>query len=168
MIEPALFTIPISTSNGEYYIQLRTAILENIVSEEHIVHFKNCTIYDIMLGCKQRDVLVDMEAMNKIGSELQRVLEVNPNIILYFFCDFNEKTIRINRKNKNIPPQEFRSRLFSTLFDRRMKQGNSNNFQNKVHTVDYAGDRYYLHLIYPEHLTKQAKLLKLAVDEMPK
>ena len=83
-----------------------------------------------MLGCKQRKTLVDMEAMNKIGSELQKVLEVNPNIILYFFCDFKEETIRINKKNKSIPPQEYRSRLFSNLFERRMKQGNPYNFRN--------------------------------------
>lgn len=168
MTEQAPFTIPIYTSSGEYYIQLRTAYPENIVSAENVALFENCTIYDIMLGCKQRKTLVDMEAMNKIGSELQKVLEVNPNIILFFLCDFNAETIRINKTNKSIPPEEYRSRLFSNLFDRRMKQGNPNNFRNKVHVVPYNGDNYYLHLIFPDHLKQQAEVLKLSVDEMPK
>ena len=168
MIEPAPLTIPISTSGGEYYIQLRTANPEKIVSSQNVPLFDGCTIYDVILGCKQRKTLVDMEAMNMIGFELQKILEVNPNLILYFFCDFNEKTIRINKKNKNIPPQEYRSRLFSNLFDRRMKQGNHNNFQNKVHVVPFDGENYYLHLIYPEHLTMQAELLKDSVNDIPK
>lgn len=167
MIEPTL-VIPIITSHGEYYIQLRTASPEKIVSSKNVELFDNCTIYDILLGCKQRDVLVDIEAMNKIGSELQRVLEVNPNIILYIFCDFNARNIRINNFNKNISPQEYRSRLFSTLFTRKMRQGNRNNFQNKVHVVDFDGDVYYIHLIYPEHLAQQANLLKESIDDISK
>lgn len=167
MTEPTL-TLPISTSQGEYYIQLRTAVPESIVRKEDVAQFNNCTIYDILLVCKHRDVLVDMEAMNMIGSELQRILEVNPNIILYIFCDFNDKTIRINKTNKNTPPQEYRSRLFSTLFDRRISKGNRYHFINKVHIVPFDGDTYYLHLIYPEHLSKQATLLKDSIDNIPK
>ena len=102
-------TIPISTSNGEYYIKLRTVIPERIVSDEYIAQFDSCTIYDILLTCERRDTIVDIEAMNKISSELQRTLEVNPNIILYIFCDFNSDTIRINSHNKSMPPQQFRS-----------------------------------------------------------
>ena len=117
-------TIPITTQHGEYRIELTAMDPIIAVNEEDVVWFKDCTIYDILLECNRRDVPVDMEAINGIGSELQKILEVNPNIILYFFCDFNGKTIRIRKREQLIPPQEYRSRLFSTLFDRIMRKGN--------------------------------------------
>lgn len=167
MKEQALI-IPISTSSGEYYIKLRTVVPEQIVCVENITQFDSCIIYEVLLHCERRCVQVDMEAMNKIGSNLLQILDVNPNIILYVFCDFDANTIRINKNNKDISPQEYRSRLFSNLFDRTTRRGNRHNFQNKVHVISDGNDDYYLHLIYPEHLAAQAQLLKKSVDDMPK
>ena len=83
-------TILISTSHGEYFIKLTTIDPLMVVSKDDLPLFANCTIYDILLACKHRDVDVDIEAMTSISSELQRILNVNTNIILYFFFFLNQ------------------------------------------------------------------------------
>ena len=167
MIQP--FIIPITTSHGEYYIKLTAIDPEIAVSRDCLYLYKDCTIYDILLACDRRDVFVDSEVLTRICSELQRVLELNPNIILYFFCDDNSKNIRINNSNKNISPQKYRSLLFSRLYERTLSKGNNNQYINKRYEVDMGtGEKQYIHLIYPEHLTKQASLLASTIKEQTK
>lgn len=162
-------TIPISTSHGEYFIKLTTIDPLMVVSKDDLSLFANCTIYDILLACKHRDVDVDMEAMTSISTELQRILNVNPNIILYFFCDFDGKTITIRQRDEQIPPQEFRSRLFSLLFDRAVNKGNRNKFINRKYVVNIGEDGdAYIHLIFPEHLTRHADFLASTIESQSK
>ena len=162
-------TIPISTSHGEYFIKLTAIDPLMVVSKDDLSLFANCTIYDILLTCKYRDVEVDMEAMTHISAELQRILNVNPNIILYFFCDFDAKTIIIRPRDKRIPPQEFRSRLFSLLFDRAVGKDNRNHFINRKYVVNIGEDGdAYIHLIFPMHLTPHADLLASTIENQSK
>ena len=162
-------TIPISTSHGEYFIKLTAIDPLMVVSKDDSYLFANCTIYDILLVCKHRDIKVDMEAMTHISAELQRILNVNPNIILYFFCDFDSETITIRPRCKKIPPQEFRSRLFSLLFDRAIGKDNRNLFINRKYVVNIGEDgNVYIHLIFPEHLTRHANLLASTIENQSK
>ena len=162
-------TIPVSTSHGEYFIRLTAIDPLMVVNKDNLSLFTNCTIYDILLVCKHRDVEVDMEAMVRISAELQRILNVNPNIILYFFCDFDGKTITIRSRSNQILPQEYRSRLFSLLFDRAVWKDNRNHFINRKYVVNMGEDGdAYIHLIFPEHLTQHANLLASTVENQSK
>ena len=91
------------------------------------------------------DALLDLLASKGI-----EVMEVGlarvkgQNVILSFFCDF----IHFVPSNKRIPVQEYRSRLFSAMFDRYVSLRHIHNFCNHVVEVKGVSETFFFHVIY--------------------
>ena len=64
-----------------------------------------------------------IKTLNKFINIINDYLKQH-NVVLYYYCDKSPITMRANRKVKLLP-QEFRSKLFSSMFNQR-------NFENYI------------------------------------
>lgn len=86
---------------------------------------------------------------------LRRFLEANENAVLTFYCD--NKT-DIERNHLNIPPQEYRSILFSKLVDYTLSKYNIEDVLHKVvvfKDFENAWNNQYFHIITKEKYKPQ-------------
>lgn len=86
----------------------------------------------------------------------------NENAILYFYCDdINE----INRRNHDITPQKYRSRLFSRMFDRYMTSHDITGVVNA--SLEIRSDRdIYIHIISRESHLDYANIIRTTIEDM--
>lgn len=76
------------------------------------------TFYDVTLMRMAGNHRLDYKTLNAVSGILARFLDDNPEAILCFYCD---DMTDVERNDINITPQEFRSRLFSRMFERYTK-----------------------------------------------
>lgn len=85
-----------------------------------------------------------LKTLTKITSVIANAFLENPNAILYFYCD--DLTMLPSVKDA-MTPQEYRSRLFSALFDRYVTKHNiSDIFNFPIKINDVEGTPMYIHL----------------------
>ena len=76
----------------------------------------------------------------------------NSNTLLFYYCDFVNP---IPATRKSILPQEYRSKLFSLMFQRYCSQKGIDSVKEVVVRIDGMGEPYFFHLIArEEHLDK--------------
>jgi len=100
---------------------------------EYLVNFMEFSANGINYGIPIIDVSITLMSTN-IEHNSIKTLNVftdiidnylkQHNVVLYYYCDTAPIKMRDNRKNKLLP-QEFRSKLFSSMFDQR-------NFDNYI------------------------------------
>lgn len=70
--------------------------------------------YDVSLVRKGGNGMVGYNILMRIASILADFLKENEGAVLCFYCDGETE---LERHHKNIPPQQYRSLLFSRMFD---------------------------------------------------
>ena len=70
-------------------------------------------------------------------------------------CDF----IHLVPTKKNIPVQEYRSRLFTAMFNRYVKLHRLNGFCNHVVKIEGVAEPFYFHVIYRKEHEALAKMI---------
>ena len=89
----------------------------------------------------------------KIGEKIADVFLANPNVIICYFCDFLSTLPYTNKKHKELSVQEYRSILFSQMFERYVSQHHIENVSLAILTVEGVEANYYVHVIARnEHL----------------
>ena len=83
----------------------------------------------------------------------------NHNVILYYYCDVAPINIRKNRK-MNITPQEFRSNLFSKMFE---KINSSDYVEKPVIIEDIENGDHYVSLICHKNNYKVVKEIEMDI-----
>lgn len=89
-----------------------------------------------------------MRTLGKIAEGIAHCFEQNEKAILYYFCDDMNEIPVIGRGKETMWPQEYRSALFSKMFQRHVTRN-----QHAVDIVDVAvvinqgGRPLYMHLI---------------------
>lgn len=83
--------------------------------------------YDVTLIRKAGAGYVGNNVLFAITDILANFLTENSDAVLCFYCDANTDVLR---NHKNLLPQEYRSRLFSRMFDLYMKLHKRNDFIN--------------------------------------
>ena len=91
--------------------------------------------------------------LSKIGEKIANVFLANPNVIICYFCDFLSELPYTNKRHKNLSVQEYRSILFSQMFDRYVSQHHLENVSLAVLTIEGVEETYYVHIVArSEHL----------------
>ena len=114
---------------------------------EYLIQFKrfnneytnyNIPIIDISL-ISTNEILAynSLESLLKITSIIEEYL-ISNDAVLYFYCDTKE----LNRRNKKITPQEFRSKLFTSLFEIKTKGDKSMCIKNYIINDGIGGDHF--------------------------
>ena len=100
-----------------------------------------------------------MRALHIISHMLFDFIDRNPGNIIYFYCDdFNE--IPRSKNHRSLSPQEYRSRLFSMLFDHEARQHSADGFIDDILSFTFDGKTRFIHLIYGTGNSEKAELLK--------
>lgn len=89
--------------------------------------------YDVTLVRESGEGYVSYPILSAVSETLAKFLIDNENSVLCFYCDTQTNVIR---RHLNIPPQEYRSRLFSRMYDKYIKAHNLTEFVNHRVKID--------------------------------
>ena len=101
-----------------------------------------------------------------ISEVIAKLFLENSNMILYFYCDDLGIIPKISKKHQNrLLPQEYRSKIFSSMFNRYMD--NHTGIKVKNYTMNIGEGRFeaYLHFIARDEHSKYIDLIKQDVQE---
>ncbi len=134
----------VHSSQGDEYCVIISSFTSNLPTDIS-VFFKRqgIDIADITLERKSGSNIADYKILSAISNTIAEIFNGNENLILYFYCD-DMKEIR--RRNLNISPQEYRSKLFSKLIDRYLL---TNGITDIINTpINIKADReIFIHII---------------------
>ncbi|MBQ0019659.1 MAG: hypothetical protein KBT39_03955 [Bacteroidales bacterium] len=98
-----------------------------------------------------------LKTLDKITDIIAKSFLENENAILYFYCD---DLAELPSVKKNIRPQEYRSRLFSSLFERYIRKNNLSDIINYPITIfDVEGVPMRIHLFARECHSKYVEII---------
>ena len=113
--------------------------------------------YDVTLVRIWGEDTVGIKTLTAICDVLFRFMNDNDNAVLCFYCDdVNEVT----RHHMELTPQEYRSRLFSRMFDMYIKSKHITDMVNYVVEIDDNGTPRFAHFITSERHLYAVKLLE--------
>jgi hypothetical protein len=120
-------------------------------------------IYQIVLCRESGNNVIGLDVLMKITDSIAKVFLRNPNLILYYVCDdMNE----IPNGNHDIPPQEYRSRLFSCMFARYIKLNGINVISDTpIEFPDAVGNNQYVHVIsHNKYLSSVEEIVRFVIE----
>ena len=103
-------------------------------------------ILDITLERSSGEGNASTRVLNDISAFIASVFFDNPNSILYFYCDDMHEVPCMSGK-KNMPPQAYRSRLFSRMFERYISANHVECVQNYPVEIHLDDRDIFIHLI---------------------
>lgn len=107
-------------------------------------------LYDVVLERVSGNDTSSARVLSTISSCLKVFLMDNPNAILYFYCDDMHDIAR-GENHQCYSPQEYRSRLFSTMFDaEKERHDGALPFVNNKIVINTSEGRAFIHLITHE------------------
>lgn len=142
-------TYPIRAVNGDEYLVRVDSFDRTMLPNDINEMLGSIKILDISLervsGCNPTNPSVLFDISNFIAG----VLNDNPETILYFYCDDIHD---VDRRDRSITPQKYRSQLFSKMFDH---YTHAHDIDDIINTpLEFKTDRdVYIHFISKrEHL----------------
>lgn len=103
--------IPFVTEEGYQYLVSFTKFSSNGVNYQ-------IPIVDVSITLMSNDIENNsIKTLNKFTDIIDDYLKQH-NVVLYYYCDTAPIKMRVNRKTQLLP-QEYRSRLFSSMFNQR-------------------------------------------------
>lgn len=118
--------------------------------------------YDITLVRTGGDSYVGKDILFAISDTLARFLGENPDAVLCFYCD---SLTDVRKHHSGMTPQQYRSRLFSRMFERWMSTHGQMDFMNHVVAIEDDTDPrnwQYAHFI----CRREHRHAVMALDEM--
>lgn len=138
-------SLSIDKDNSDIYRIIISSIDTNILPQNIIdLFYPDIEIADITLERTKGENKTKLDVLLKISAIIAGILEENQNLILYFYCDDRND---IPRRNSHESPQRFRSRLFSTMFDKYVQTHHEINFINTPINIRSNENDIYIHLI---------------------
>ena len=119
-------------------------ILHAFTSDAYVL---TLTFYDVTLVREGGVGYVGYKMLSTVSGILFRFLEDNEDAVLCFYCD---SATDVNRKRREIPPQEYRSALFSRMFEEYVLSHNISEYVNHcvvVEDTDNSWNSQYAHFI---------------------
>lgn len=101
-------------------------------------------IYDVSLLRLSGANCVGFSVLSKVSDILGRFIEENDDAVLCFYCD---DLTDIERNHNSITPQEYRSKLFSVMFDKYVRNRNITGIINKSMRFETEGQPKFVHFI---------------------
>lgn len=153
----------VSGNTDEYRIGFET-IESGFLSDEifNCLKEEGIEIVEVLLERVKGVDSTNIAVLSEMTNIIHRLFEGNENVILYFFCDdLNE----IPSTNKSIEPQEYRSRLFSAMFERFAMKHQILDVHNVSICIDAIGRTEYLHFIVRNHHQKYIDYIQQNIEE---
>ena len=149
-------SVPISSSDGNKYLVNFSSFEESIIPDPARDILQGIEIIEIVLERVEGENISSASSLLEIIGVIWNFMQENESSIIYFYCDDMHE---IPRRRKDLSPQEFRSKLFSCMFDRAVK--NSIESYINMPIMLKAEDRdIFIHLISRCCYIKQMECLR--------
>ncbi len=150
--------------NGNEYLLEVDAFDKGLLAEAGID--PSYEIYDVVLKRLSGQQMSTLGTLSKLSSFLYGLLVDNPNAILYFFCDVRD--VDRSAIHMKYSPQEYRSRLFSAMFEyERRLHPNIDWINNKI-VISTTEGSAYIHLITLQQNQDIVNLIKQVIIQQSK
>lgn len=118
-------------------------------------------IVEILLDRVKGSGKTSIAVLSEMSEIIFRLFNNNENIIIYFFCDdLNE----IPNTQKKVSPQAYRSRLFSSMFERFVRKQKIDDIENISISIEALGRTEYLHFIVRSHHLKYIDYIQKNIE----
>ena len=145
------YSFSISTKKGdEYRVMLFDADISQLAGNvKAVIAENNIDISEIMIDRVRGSYSTAQEVLHAITGRIADVFAENPNLVFYYSCDDINPIPSRNTKgaNKDLSVQEYRSRLFSHIFDSYMYSHQVSGINNTPVIINGYGYSQYMHLI---------------------
>jgi len=158
-------TFPIETGRSRLLLKIDSFDLANALDGQALEQMGKSEVCDVTLLRQSDYDGVDRSALKLISHMLFDFLQQNPDNIIYFYCDdFND--LPRSRHNQALSPQEYRSRLFSALFQDETNRHGIDDYLDDVIEFEIEGTKRFIHLIYGIGNAGKAEVFKNAITEL--
>ena len=150
-----IYTIT-SDSGDEYKLQFssdRSGIIADAILDH--LNSNGIEVVEIGLGRVKGLNVTSHQVLSQIEECIADLMQRHQNVLLSFFCDF----IHFVPSKKNIPVQEYRSRLFSAMFNRYVAQHHIDGVCNHVVEIEGVAETFYFHVIYRKEHEAYAEMI---------
>lgn len=158
------YSFSISTKHGDEYrimlIDADISLLSDIVQEAIC---NNCVdVSEIMIERVSGGDSTAQEVLHAITGRVADLFAENENLILYYSCDDMNPIPSRNMKgaNKELSVQEYRSTLFSHIFDTYMYSHQVSGISNTPIIIKGEGYAQFMHLIAREKHQNVVDIIK--------
>ena len=145
------YSFSISTRNGdEYRIMLFDADISLLAaSVQQTIFEKGIDISEIMIERVKGGDSTAQEVLHAITGRVADLFADNENLVIYYSCDDMNPIPSRNMKgaNKELSVQEYRSTLFSHIFDSYMYSHQVSGITNTPIIINGEGYTQFMHLI---------------------
>ena len=151
-----IFTI-CSESGDEYKLKFttdRNGIIADALLDE--INGVGIEVVEIALARVKGVNVTSGKVLAQIEKCIADLLNRYQNVVLTFFCDFISF---LPATKKNMPVQEYRSRLFTAMFERYIIHYHIDDFCNNVVKVEGVAETFYFHVIYHKEHQKYAEMI---------
>lgn len=124
-----------------------TETVHKVVGERPLL---TLTFYDVVLMRERGESYLGFSHLSQISHILANFLQENSDAVLFFYCD---DITDVRRHHHSMLPQEYRSMLFSRMFDQYVQSHHLRGFVNRQIINNSNGFAQYAHFIgREEHL----------------
>ena len=118
--------------------------------------------YDVTFVRISGNKMVGVKMLKAICDVLFRFMNDNETTVLCFYCD---DLTDVSRHNRELTPQEYRSRLFSRMFDIYVHSNGITDIVNYGIKIESGDKPRFAHFITPEKYLPAIKLLGNVIME---
>lgn len=159
--------------DSEYRISLTPANL-NALSDDILSLFveKEIDVSELIIDRISGTTTTDQEVLHDITGWVADIFASNPNLIIYYSCDDMTPipSRNSNSDNRNLPVNEYRSRLFTHIFDTYISSHQVSGVTNTPIRLDNyengIGYSIFIHLIARVKHDALVEMLKEEIREV--
>ena len=146
-----------SESGDEYKLQFTTE-RSNIIAD----HILECMrqdgieLVEIGLGRVKGNNVTGHKVLKQIEESIADFLDRTPNAVQSYMCDFINL---VPSNKKNITVQEYRSRMFSAMFQRYVSQHHTSDIFDDEIKIEGVAESFYFYVIYRKEHERYAKMI---------
>lgn len=159
--------------DSEYRVLLTPANLKALSDDlQQIISERGVDVSELMIDRISGDSTTEQDVLHDITGWVADVFASHPNLIIYYSCDDMTPipSRNTNSDNRDLPVNEYRSRLFSHIFDTYMSSHQVSGVANTPIRLDNyvngVGYSIFIHLIARDRHIDIVDMLKGEIREV--
>lgn len=149
-----------TASGNEYKVQFTTE-RSGLIAPELLdqLNAEGIEVVEIALAHTKGAVPASPLLLAHIEQIIADMFQSHANVIVCFFCDFIHAVPYMNKRKEGMTVQQYRSQLFSRMFERFTNSHCIRNVYNRVVVIQGVAEPYFFHVIAREEHLKYADLI---------
>ena len=123
------------------------------------INAQGIEVVEIGLARVKGDVITSPRVLAYIEKYIADMFLSHPNVVISFFCDFIHVIPSMSKRRTDTTVQQYRSKLFSSMFEHYVSRHHLEGIINKVVVVEGVAEPYYFHIISRSEHQKIADMI---------